>query len=240
MAGGGVKDNKAMRRPGGTAQPRGLSRREWDEVLRQVQDTKLRSRNVYAADGGRSRGTRDTPGSDPSTHDVLTEHEVAEARARTSVRLPPYLWTALEDIARREGMTDIELIRVVARRINHQVRPRHRRAGSGGEEAMAAVDEADRDAPTASTVAAEVRKTLSTAVRIFIVAYYRKATELAEARLRRVPSIGEPQASFTGPPSTDGSPPAAPHDPAEASPAADPVPETAPSPDLDTPGERRS
>lgn len=69
---------------------------------------------------------------------------------RTSMRLEPSMWDALEDIARREGMTINKLCTSVKERIDQQAQMR----GIPAEKA-------------------EV--TLTSAVRVFIAAYYRRA-----------------------------------------------------------------
>lgn len=69
---------------------------------------------------------------------------------RTSMRLEPSMWDALEDIGRREGMTVNRLCTQIKERIEEQAR----RKGIKPEDADV---------------------TLTSAVRVFIASYYRRA-----------------------------------------------------------------
>ncbi len=69
---------------------------------------------------------------------------------RTSMRLEPSMWDALEDIGRREGLTVNRLCTQIKERIEEQAR----RRGINPEEADV---------------------TLTSAVRVFIASYYRRA-----------------------------------------------------------------
>ncbi|MDQ2103169.1 ribbon-helix-helix domain-containing protein [Azospirillum isscasi] len=72
------------------------------------------------------------------------------AGRRTSMRLEPTMWDALEDIARREGLTVNGLCTQIKDRLEEQIR----RRGPTGDNS-------------------EV--TLTSAVRVFIAAYFRRA-----------------------------------------------------------------
>ena len=69
---------------------------------------------------------------------------------RTSMRLEPSMWDALEDIGRREGLTVNRLCTQIKERIEEQARRR-------------GIDPDDADV------------TLTSAVRVFIASYYRRA-----------------------------------------------------------------
>lgn len=78
---------------------------------------------------------------------------------RTSMRLEPSMWDALEDIARREGLTINKLCTWIKERIDQQAQLR----GIPAEKADV---------------------TLTSAVRVFIAAYYRRAcTEEGHSRV---------------------------------------------------------
>ena len=79
---------------------------------------------------------------------------------RTSMRLEPSMWDALEEIARREGYSINELCTRIKDRIDEQARQR-------------GLDPAQNDV------------TLTSAVRVFIAAYFRRAsTEDGHSRAR--------------------------------------------------------
>lgn len=69
---------------------------------------------------------------------------------RTSMRLEPSMWDALEDIARREGLTVNKLCTQIKERLDEQARRKGLPADS-------------------------VEVTLTSAVRVFIAAYFRRA-----------------------------------------------------------------
>ncbi|WP_247872232.1 ribbon-helix-helix domain-containing protein [Azospirillum sp. TSO35-2] len=98
---------------------------------------------------------------------------------RTSMRLEPSMWDALEDIGRREGLTVNRLCTQIKERIEEQAR----RRGISPEEADV---------------------TLTSAVRVFIASYYRRAcTEDGHVRAGHGgsdPFLGTP---FELPPSSD-------------------------------------
>lgn len=80
----------------------------------------------------------------------LKSMNIMIAGRRTSMRLEPTMWDALEDIARREGLTVNGLCTLIKDRLDEQIR----RRGPGADNA-------------------EV--TLTSAVRVFIAAYFRRA-----------------------------------------------------------------
>jgi len=82
-------------------------------------------------------------------------------KKRTSVRLPLFMWEALEDICRRERMTLDEISQLIGERIEWTVKDRDERRSQNrtreGEQSLST--------------------SLSTAIRIFILAYYRALAE---------------------------------------------------------------
>jgi len=90
---------------------------------------------------------------------------------RTSMRLEPSMWDALEDIARREGVSVNDLCSRIKVRLDEQAR----RRGIGPE---------------------DNNVTLTSAVRVFIAAYYRRAST-DEGHSRAGHGFGDP---FAGTP----------------------------------------
>jgi len=89
---------------------------------------------------------------DPSKHGVepLKSQNIMIGGHRTSMRLEPSMWDALEDIGRREALSVNKLCTSIKERIEEQARRRG-----------IPTDESD--------------VTLTSAVRVFIAAYYRRA-----------------------------------------------------------------
>lgn len=90
---------------------------------------------------------------------------------RTSMRLEPSMWDALEDIARRERLTIHELCGLIKERLARQQEMR-------------------------GNAASDSEVTLTSAVRVFIAAYYRRACT-DEGHQRAGHGLGDP---FTGTP----------------------------------------
>ncbi|WP_448202757.1 ribbon-helix-helix domain-containing protein [Azospirillum sp. sgz302134] len=80
----------------------------------------------------------------------LKSMNIMVAGHRTSMRLEPSMWDALEDIARREGLTVNKLCTQIKERIDEQARRK-------------------------GVPADGVEVTLTSAVRVFIAAYFRRA-----------------------------------------------------------------
>ncbi len=80
----------------------------------------------------------------------LKSQNIMIAGHRTSMRLEPSMWDALEDIGRREALTVNQLCTRIKERLEEQSRRR-------------------------GVPAAEADVTLTSAVRVFIAAYYRRA-----------------------------------------------------------------
>ncbi|HYD65099.1 ribbon-helix-helix domain-containing protein [Azospirillum sp.] len=101
---------------------------------------------------------------------------------RTSMRLEPSMWDALDDIAKREGLTVHELCTRIKERIEQQAKLR---------------DDADED-----------KVTLTSAVRVLIAMYYRRAST-DEGHSRAGHGEGDPFAGtpFAVSPREDGDPP---------------------------------
>lgn len=109
----------------------------------------------------------------PTSREVapLRSQNVMVAGRRTSMRLEPSMWEALEDIARRETLSVNELCSRIKERLDEQARRRG-------------------VAPSDGSV------TLTSAVRVFIAAYFRRAST-DEGHSRAGHGYGDP---FAGTP----------------------------------------
>ncbi|WP_247889812.1 ribbon-helix-helix domain-containing protein [Azospirillum brasilense] len=105
------------------------------------------------------------------SNEPLASRSIMVGGHRTSMRLEPAMWDALEDIARREGLTVNTLCTQIKDRLEEQLR----RHGPGADNA-------------------EV--TLTSAVRVFIAAYFRRCV-LDQKRGQTEPSRPDP---FSGTP----------------------------------------
>lgn len=163
--------NIKVRPPKQEAPPprRATSRREEEEV--EGEEGPFEVRYVAHRPGrrrgraGAGRGGREAPAG------AAQEPE----KKRTSVRLPLFMWDALDDICYRERLTLDDISQLIGERIEWKVQDRESRcAGNRGEDGN-------------QTLATS----LSTAIRIFILAYYRALAEEMDRLAPGYQAIGE-------------------------------------------------